>query len=134
MYLKFHLIIIFSVFVCSNLVAQTDSLSVISDTTVYLGVVDKEPTIKGNLALHAFINSRLSNESRDFIVDKKIKGKVIILLVVDKEGKGTRFEVFKSLNSYMDQELLKVIKKIEWYPALVEGKPVNRRVRIPIIF
>lgn len=112
---------------------QTDSSSFDCDTPIYQGIkVDKEPSFKGAGSMTQFINKSLSVNVLNYIADNKIKGKLILRAIVTKEGTITCLTITKSLDTYLDSEFQNIVKKMEWYPAIAEGQPVNRRITIPI--
>jgi TonB family protein len=64
-----------------------------------------------------------------------IEGTVLVSFIVNEDGSLSGVEVLKSVSRNTDNEALRVIKTLDkWYPAVVKGKPVNVRFRIPIKF
>jgi TonB family protein len=66
---------------------------------------------------------------------KKIKGRVYVSFVVDKEGYIKSAKVVRGVHPALDQEALRVIlSSPRWEPGKEKGKPVNVTYTIPIIF
>lgn len=66
---------------------------------------------------------------------KKIKGRVYVSFVVDKEGYIRYAKVVRGVHSSLDQEALRVIfTSPRWQPAKEKGIPVNISYTFPIIF
>ncbi|MGD0340541.1 MAG: energy transducer TonB [Bacteroidales bacterium] len=68
-------------------------------------------------------------------VDKKIKGKVVLSFIVEKDGSVSNVIVVKSVNPLLDNEALKTISESpKWTPGLQRGQPVRIRYLIPVDF
>lgn len=64
-----------------------------------------------------------------------IQGKVIVSFVIDKDGSATDFRIVKSVNKYLDEEALRVLRKMpKWKPGKQKGVPVRVRYSVPINF
>ena len=63
-----------------------------------------------------------------------IRGKVIIGILVDKNGDVVESEVLKSLFPELDLIALNAVKQAKFTPGLQRGKPVKVRMVIPIVF
>jgi TonB family protein len=64
-----------------------------------------------------------------------IQGRVIIRFVVTKDGKIENPVILKSLDYYMDEEALRVIRMMpDWEPAVRNNKKVDSYFIIPIAF
>lgn len=65
----------------------------------------------------------------------KIQGRVIIGLIVDKEGNPGHARIIRNVHPLLDAEALRIIKDMpKWEPGKQEGKPVNVQYTIPIVF
>jgi protein TonB len=88
----------------------------------------------GENALREF----LQNEIRyPFEAQKKgIQGRVTCGFIVLKDGSISDITVIKSSgNTLLDNEALRVVKKMpKWKPAIQDGKPVNCRFTLPVVF
>ena len=66
---------------------------------------------------------------------KKIKGRVYVSFVVDKEGYIKTAQVVRGVHPSLDQEALRVVfTSPRWQPAKEKGIPVNISFTFPIIF
>ncbi len=64
-----------------------------------------------------------------------IQGRVAIRFVVTKEGKIENPVILRSLDYYMNEEALRVVRMMpDWEPAIHEGKKVDCYFIIPIVF
>jgi hypothetical protein len=106
----------------------------ISDTVIYYGKIDKLACIKDSISHAQFIKSHLSPKFFDYIIKKKIKGRFYVILTVNKKGEAMDYRVINGLDPYVSNEILNIIKKMQWNPAYAEGMPVTTRMSIPIVF
>ena len=64
-----------------------------------------------------------------------IQGKVYIRFVVDVDGSITQVEVLRGVEKSLDDEALRVVKKMpNWKPGTQGGKPVKVYFNLPISF
>ncbi|NIR50617.1 energy transducer TonB [candidate division KSB1 bacterium] len=64
-----------------------------------------------------------------------IEGKVIVHVLVNKQGEVENTRILKSLgHSGCDDAAINAIKSVKWKPALQRDKPVKVWVAIPVIF
>ncbi|MDP2363852.1 MAG: energy transducer TonB [Ignavibacteria bacterium] len=63
-----------------------------------------------------------------------IEGRVIIEILVDKNGNICEAEVVKSLFPELDLIALNAVKQAKFTPGMQRGKPVKVRMTIPIVF
>ncbi|MBS4035402.1 MAG: energy transducer TonB [Ignavibacterium sp.] len=63
-----------------------------------------------------------------------IEGKVVVTIIVDKEGNVVDAQIVKSLHSDLDQIALKAVRELKFHPGIQNGKPVKVQVSIPIQF
>jgi TonB family protein len=87
--------------------------------------------IKKLLSLIA-LNLKFPKEDRM----KETQGRVIVSLTIDEHGNVKNRKIIKSLSSTYDEEALRVIKLFEdkLCPALLDGKPYEAILSIPIAF
>lgn len=63
------------------------------------------------------------------------KGKVYLLMVVEKDGSLSDMKVIHGLSEIQDKEILRVAKKLNsWNPGLKNGEPVRMICSVPINF
>lgn len=68
-------------------------------------------------------------------VDAKIKGKVTLTFVVEKDGSISNISIVHSVHPLLDNEAVKVISESpKWSPGLQRGQPVRVRYVIPVTF
>ena len=68
-------------------------------------------------------------------VKAKKQGRVIIAFVIQKDGSVTNARIVKSVDPELDAEALRIVKAMpNWTPGTQDGKPVNVRYTIPVIF
>ncbi len=94
-------------------------------------VKDKKATYPGGQeALTEFLkeNLRYPKEARRY-------GKVIIEFTVKKSGKCTDFTVVKSVIDELDYSAIETLQGMPyWEPAMKDGKKVNSKVKLPVLF
>lgn len=67
--------------------------------------------------------------------NKKIQGRVLVQFIVEKSGAITNVSVAESANPVLDNEAMRVIRRMpKWRPGKEKGKVVRVKVMIPIIF
>ena len=99
------------------------------EQTVYQ-VVEEMPEFPGGMpALMEFIRKNLRHDKAEK------KERVIIQIVVDKEGKATSPVVLRSVNPTVDEEALRIVSLMpKWKPGRQSGKPEKVRYTLPITF
>jgi periplasmic protein TonB len=66
---------------------------------------------------------------------ENIQGKVLVEFVVDKQGVVTETKVLKGIGSGCNEEALRVVNLLKSFkPGMKDGKPVNTKLVIPIMF
>jgi TonB family protein len=64
-----------------------------------------------------------------------IQGRVIVTLIITKEGKVTNPKIVKSVDPSLDKEALRVVRTLpDWIPGRQNGKAVNVLFTIPVTF
>lgn len=68
-------------------------------------------------------------------VKQKIEGRVLIDFVIEKDGSMTSIEVKNPVHPLLDQEALRVIRKMpRWFPATAKNVTVRVKYTVPITF
>lgn len=66
------------------------------------------------------------------------QGRVLIDFIVEKDGSLSNPKISKSIDSDLDIEALRVVKKLgetyKWIPATLDGKPQRVRFTLPVVF
>ena len=87
----------------------------------------------GDKALSDFIkrNMRYPKSAKK----KGIGGRVVVTFYVETDGRLTNFSIAKSVNSQLDKEALRIIKKMhKWEPGQLGGRIVRMSCAVPVIF
>lgn len=86
-------------------------------------------TYGGEEGMLEFIGKNLKYPSGD-----TLDGMVVAAFVVDATGKVTGPEIMLSLTAEADEEVLRVVKLLEFQPGMQGGKRVPMRYTLPIRF
>lgn len=108
-------------------------VSIESDGTKneYTSLEVKPEPKKGMQHFYDFISKKFSTP--DLAYKNKIKGKIILAFVVDKNGEITEIKVVKGLGYGLDEEAIRVLSSYDkWKPALQKGRRVRCSYTIPI--
>lgn len=63
------------------------------------------------------------------------QGRVIVQMIIDKDGNITEPTVISSVTSVLDAEAIRLVSNMpKWKPGTEKGKPVNVKYTIPIMF
>lgn len=95
-----------------------------------------EPTPQfpgGDEACQEFIrrNIRYSDE----MIQKGIKGRVVVGFKVEKDGSLSNLRIKKSSDARLNNEALRVVRSMpKWKPALEDGKPIEMEYVLPVMF
>ncbi len=97
-------------------------------------MADQEPFFPGgNEALERYLLENLVYPQS--AIEKEQEGNVRVQFVVDEKGNITNVEVLMKAYQEMNQEALRVVKKMpNWKPAIYKGKPVSCLFEMPIGF
>ncbi|GAE84667.1 energy transducer TonB [Bacteroides reticulotermitis] len=64
-----------------------------------------------------------------------MQGRVIIEMIIDKEGDIVQSKIIRGIHPLLDKEALRVVQLMpKWKPGLVDGQPVLSKFTIPIVF
>ena len=68
-------------------------------------------------------------------VKAKKQGRVIVTFVIQQDGSVSKARIAKSVDPELDAEALRIVKAMpNWTPGTQDGKPVNVRYTIPVVF
>ena len=97
-------------------------------------VVEQMPCFPGgNQKMQDFIEKNLHYPKE--CAEKEIQGRVIIALVVERNGTLTNIRVVKSVNPALDKEAMRIINLMpKWIPGRQSDKTVRVKYIIPITF
>ena len=113
-------------------------------TLFSLSAIAQEPVVNtpahvpsykgGDAALMKFIcdNMKYPKEA----VEKKKEGRVIVEMIVEKDGSLTDIKVVKSADPQLDDEALRVVRLTDkkWTPGKDKGKTVRSKFCLPVTF
>ncbi|MBB4043716.1 TonB family protein [Bacteroides reticulotermitis] len=120
--------------------ARADSLtSVKSADTLILqkedglfGMVEASPTFPGGQkALFDYIKNNFEYPKNP----PSLSGRIIIQILITKKGEITDAKIVRGIHPDYDKEALRVIANMpQWKPGTLNGKPVDVKYSIPVIF
>jgi TonB family protein len=87
---------------------------------------------KGTFALQDFIKENLEYPRQAQL--SNIQGTVLVRFVVEPSGLPTNIGIEKSVGGGCDQEALRIIQMIKWYPAKQDETLVRAQMTFPIYF
>jgi TonB family protein len=113
---------------------EDDYLAEKVDTTRVYDVVEQMPCFPGgNQKMQDFIKKNLQYPKE--CVEKRLQGRVIIAVVVERNGTLTNIRVVKSVNPALDKEALRIVNLMpKWIPGRQCDKTVRVKYIIPITF
>ena len=117
----------------ANLLAPPDlpkpTTRIVEEENKVFRVVEEMPTIVGGLA------SIIKNVHYTELAKRlDIEGRVVIEILVEKNGEVSEAKVIKSIFPELDLIALNAVKQVKFTPGLQRGKPVKVRMTIPILF
>lgn len=119
---------------CANAQIK-DTTKVINPDIIYADTaIDLQPQFpNGRHALGRFLAAAIRYPVE--AVEDKIQGKVLIGMVIEKDGSLTNIKVVQKANPYLDKEALRVITKSpNWIPAQKNGSIVRVYWTVPVNF
>jgi TonB family protein len=96
-------------------------------------VVDEEPEFPGGFGEFQKYLIENINYPKNCIKDK-IQGKVLIQLLIEKDGTVSEIKKVRSPHPDLFEEAARVIRTTRWNPAKVNGNPVSFRYTVPVDF
>lgn len=96
-------------------------------------VVDEEPDFPGGFeAFQKYLNQNIVYPTS--CLEDKIQGKVLIQLLIEKDGTVSEIKKVRSPHPDLFEEAARVLMKTKWNPAKVNGNPVSFRYTVPVTF
>ncbi len=103
------------------------------DTVAYFPYRQNPEFKEGQAALFRFLGQNMRYP--DYARKKNVEGTVYIGFVVDKEGKIVNIKVKRGVHPSIDEEALRVVKKMpNWIPGKEDGELVRVSYTLPIKF
>lgn len=121
--------------ISGEIITVKDSLTEKDSLTDVLEVVAVMPEFPGGTqALMKFISSNI--EYPEICEGEVIQGRVIVQLIIDKEGNAIQPKVVRSIDPDLDKEALRIVGLMpKWKPGeLDDGTKVAVKYTIPIVF
>ena len=87
---------------------------------------------KGNYALQDFIKATLEYPRQAQVAN--IQGKVVLRFVVEPSGLMTNIAVVNSVGGGCDQEAIRILEMIKWYPGKMNNKWARVEMTLPFYF
>ena len=99
-----------------------------------LKVVEELPQYPGGMV--EFVKWLTDNlKYPEAALKQRIKGKVIVSFIVNKDGTLSDIKLAKSVNKLLDEEALRVARMMpNWKPGIDKGKPCRSMIAIPSVF
>jgi protein TonB len=98
-------------------------------------LVEVMPSFKGGglEKFRAWVQNRTTYPQA--AIERKIKGKVYLTFIVEKDGSVSNVTIVKGVDPLLDDEAVKAISASpRWTPGLQRGEPVRVRYSIPLNF
>ncbi|MCQ2210569.1 MAG: TonB family protein [Paludibacteraceae bacterium] len=97
-------------------------------------VVEKYASFPGGQAkLMEFLKKEL--QYPQVAIENNVQGRVFVEFVVNKDGSIQDVKVARGVDSNLDAEAIRVVKKMpKWTPAEQRGKPCRSRFTLPVLF
>ena len=98
------------------------------------GAYDKAPEFPGgNAALERYLSEKLVYPKK--AEEKKIEGRVILGMIIDKKGRVTSINVIQHAHALLDSEAVRVVRAMpKWTPAQKGKSSIMAPVSLPITF
>jgi protein TonB len=110
--------------------SKTKKVIIKPDTTVYTKV-DEIPEFAGGLEKLGVYLAKTQIPPLD--TTESIHGRIVIQMIVEKDGSLTHLKVVRSANRITDQAYIERLRQsLKWKPGLIRGKPVRVMYSIPI--
>ncbi len=107
--------------------SQIDTTEKVYSTGVQMPVYEK-----GNFALQDFIKENLEYPHQAQL--SNIQGTVVLSFIVEPSGLMTNIGITKSVGGGCDQEAIRVLQMIKWYPGKHDGKFARIKMTFPVYF
>ena len=103
------------------------------DTVIYTSV-QHLPEFPGGLdGLNAYLVKAINYPAS--AVKNKIQGKVLVQVVIEKDGSASHAEILRGQSDDLDKEAIRVLTNSpKWTPALQNGKAVRMHYVVPVSF
>ena len=99
-------------------------------------LADEMPSFpNGTMAFYEFCKKKMEDSLLFSHDTKKYDARVVVEIVIEKDGSITNAKISKSIDPLHDKDALRIVKKMpKWIPAKLNGKNVRCRQLIPILY
>ena len=116
-----------------SLVNEEEIQELIQRNIVVVNISDNNQIYSPSKELLDFIKKNI--QYPEIARKNGIQGRVIVGVVVDKNGSVTNLTILKSIDPYLDKEAIRVIRLMpKWKPGTQMDKPVKVKYAIPVSF
>jgi len=128
-------VLVLSLFTILTANAQkSDTLKRFAADTLVFESVEQEPEFPGGMAAFYKFLEKNSRYPKQALFNKE-QGRVIIQMVVEKDGTLTQIAVVRSVSPSLDQEAIRIIKLCPpWKAGMQNGRDVRVKYTVPITF
>lgn len=128
---KLFIIAILSLIGMTNVFAQQETTTTAEKV---FDVVDEMPSFPGGQgAMMEFLSKNIKYPV--VAEENGIQGRVLVKIVVKKDGTINSPKVIKSVDPSLDKEAIRVVKTMpKWIPGKQKGEPVNVSFTVPVTF
>ena len=133
--MKTFLLTVFAMSFLFTVKAQkTDTLKGLAIDTMLITAPEYPPHfLGGDKALKHYLANAMVYPSE--AKEKKLRGTVVVSMIVEKDGSLSHLEVEKSVEAMLDREALRVLNSSpKWVPGLQNGIAVRVAATVPINF
>ena len=131
-----RLLFILLTITCSSTFAQTTNLAMANTTNddhIYTTPVEVMPEYKGGM--DRFYNKLATIQYLYYARIQNKQGRVMVSLVIEKDGTLSEAKVMNGLVEEQDKEILRVVKNLRhWKPGMHNGQPVRVAYSVPLNF
>ena len=124
---------------CSlNLYAQSNATNTVNAVTpdgdvIYTTPVEVMPEYKGGM--ERFYERLKRIKYLHFVRTQNLQGKVMVALVIEKDGTVSNAKIMNGLIEAQDKEVLRVVSNLrKWKPGMHNGQPVRVAYNVPLNF
>lgn len=105
----------------------------VNSTRVY-DVVEQMPSFPGGISgLRTYLNQNIRYPAE--AQENCVQGRVVVSLVVEKDGHISDVTVLRSVDPSLDKEAVRVVRNMpRWTPGKQGGEPVRVRYNVPVSF
>lgn len=116
----------------TNGVQKTENVAQKSEK--YYDAVEVPPSFPGGPgAMLSWISSHIQYPA--IAKENKISGRVVVQLIVEKDGSVSNVNVVRSIDPSLDREAVRVVSSMpKWTPGKVKGSPVRVKYTLPVAF